>query len=397
MLLSSIKRHCDAVLARLPKHRMLTIDVFRGIAITAMILVNNPGSWQYVYAPLRHAEWHGLTPTDLVFPFFIITMGIAIGLTFSADKVGGNRAAILIKVGKRTLTLFVLGLLLAVFYYNVTDPHFNWWKEQVEEIRILGVLQRLALVYAACAVLALLLNNKQLVAVSIALLVGYSGLLLYMPYGLGADVYVGELLMGNNYAAYIDQAVLGRAHLYYADAQPFATDPEGILSTFPAVVSGLIGVVLGRHLVRPNTLELIQRLWLIGILLTLVGWGMDRWMPINKALWSASFVLVTAGLALLFIAALHTLIDKHCIRRWSAPFIVFGANSLLFFMFSGVLARITVMIPVGDTTLKGALYSQIFQPAFGNYFGSLMYACVFLMVSYAVFYGLYKRGIFWKV
>ncbi len=397
--MSAIVRHCQSILSNVPASRSLAIDVFRGITITAMILVNNPGSWQYVYPPLLHAEWHGMTPTDVIFPFFVFIVGLSICFSQQQmQKRGVARSKQLVKIAKRTVYLFTLGLFLAVFFYRFNDPNYSWWQDRIETIRILGVLQRLALVFACCAVLSIFLTKRMLFVVSVLLLAFYTGFMLLMPYSDGSQTFSGQLAFGNSFAAYLDHLLLGPAHVYYASATPFSFDPEGVFSTVPAVVSGLSGVLIGHLLMAQSSQRLkIKQLLLIGICLSLSGWALHFVHPINKALWTAPFVIATSGLACLSLVVLMWLLDEKHYRAWSAPFIVFGANSLLFFMFSGVVARILIMIPVHDQSLQGWLFECVYQPVFGNYNGSLAYAISFLIVSYVVFYALYKRNIFWKV
>ncbi|MBT0585965.1 acyltransferase family protein [Alteromonas oceanisediminis] len=391
--------HLRGLLAGLPKDRLLAVDVFRGLAITAMVLVNNPGNWQHVYPPLLHAQWHGWTPTDLIFPFFVFIVGISIVLARS--KTSARHVSISATVGNaciRAAKLFGLGLFLAVFYYNFRDPDFSWWQSRIEHIRVLGVLQRLALVYLGCIVLALICSWRGLIIAAALLLLGYTGILLYMPYSDGVQQYQGLLLFGNNAAAYVDAVVLGSQHVYYPTAQPFPFDPEGILSTMPAIASGVTGMLAGVWLLSRKTVAThCAGLLLVGTVALLVGLWLDQFHPINKALWSSTYVLMSSGLAAITLGVLLWILDIKRWRIWCGPLLVFGANSIAFFMFSGVFSRITVMLSVGEQSLKGWLYTHWFAPVFGNQLGSLMYACAVLMISYMLFLYLYRRGWFWKV
>ena len=395
----NIKDHLTGILATNNPNRSLAIDVFRGIAITGMILVNNPGSWSHVYAPLKHAEWHGWTPTDVIFPFFIVIVGISISLSL------GNRSSkkaehhvVIWDAMLRAFKLFLLGLFLAAFYYDFQIPNYDWWQERIIEIRIPGVLQRISIVYLACMLLALYCRTRVLALLSITALLLHTGMMLFIPYSDGQTVYLGVLDFGNSYAAYIDSKVFSSTYLYYDKAKPFAFDPEGIVSTLPTIVSGLVGVIIGRWWLQNHTVnKRILVMLSVGISLTLGGLLIDVFYPINKALWTASFVLLTSGLACLLLAALVFMLDKKRWQIWSAPLIVFGANSLLFFMFAGIVARLTLILPVGNQSLKSWLYTRCYQPLFGDELGSLVYALIFMMASYIVFYILYKQRLFWKV
>lgn len=391
-----MKKHFNQILAQTAHSRELAIDVFRGIAITAMILVNNPGNWGAVYAPLKHAEWHGWTPTDLIFPFFIFIVGVSVSLALNASI--NNSKKQIEKAFIRAVKLILLGLFLAAFYYNFRAESYDWWQNRIIEIRIPGVLQRLGVVYFICVLLALYCTNRVLVFIAIVGLAMYTLTLMYVPYSDGEQIYVGLLEKGNSLAAFIDHTLIGETHLYYQNTQPFSADPEGVLSTVPAVVSGVSGILVGRWwLQRASILQLIYKLVGVGALLTTTGLIWGQFHPINKALWTAPFVLLTSGLACLLLAGLAYCLDLKKWRGWSAPFVVFGANSILFFMFAGVVARLMLMFSVGEQSLKAWLYTNIYQPLFGDYLGSLMYAIVFLLISYAIFYELYKRRIFWKV
>ncbi|KXI30058.1 acyltransferase family protein [Paraglaciecola hydrolytica] len=396
-----LRSHCQSILANQPINRLLALDVFRGITITAMILVNNPGSWQYIYAPMKHADWHGWTLTDLIFPFFIFIVGIAITLSGTKQlEQGKSRGSILKHAALRMVKLILLGWFLALFYYNFTADSYNWIEQRLLTMRFMGVLQRLALVYFACVLLWLYLSNRLLQMSFVVLLVGYWMTLWFIPYHdvLGKP-YLGLMEFGNNLSAWLDSQLFNPQHLYYKTAQPFAFDPEGVLSTLPAIATGLSGIFVGQWLSKPNFNNLAKAKWLLLVGIIAVGlgelWGL--YFPINKALWTSSYVLLSSGYACVMLAALIYLLDCKNIKNWSAPFVVFGANSIAFFMFAGVVARLLIMIPVADSSLKGWLYTQVFQPAFGEFNGSLAFAIGFLIMSYGVMYVMYRRGLFWKV
>ncbi|WP_340680107.1 DUF5009 domain-containing protein [Paraglaciecola sp.] len=396
-----LRSHCQAILALQSTSRLLALDVFRGITITAMILVNNPGSWQAIYAPMRHAQWHGWTLTDLIFPFFIFIVGIAITLSSTKQlERGQSRNAVLKHAVIRMCKLILLGWFLALFYYNFSAENYSWINQRLLTMRFMGVLQRIGLVYFACVVLWLYLSKPMLILTFVCLLVGYWALLMWVPYQDSAgNSYVGLLSFGNNLSAWLDSQLFNSPHLYYKTALPFAFDPEGVLSTLPAVATALSGIFVGQWLLNPRFSKIDKAKWLllIGFFAVLVGecWGL--FLPINKALWTSSYVLLSSGYACVMLGTLIYLLDCRNIKNWSAPFVVFGANSIAFFMFAGVMGRLLIMLPVGDLSLKDWLYSQVFQPALGALNGSLAFAIVFLLLSYVLMLFMYRKGIIWKV
>ncbi|NVK25093.1 MAG: DUF5009 domain-containing protein [Gammaproteobacteria bacterium] len=394
-------RYTSAILGGLPKERLLALDVFRGLTITAMVLVNNPGSWSYVYPPLLHAKWHGLTPTDLIFPFFVFIVGVSVAIVAHRNlKQGNNKLSVMKTASIRALKLFCLGLFLALFYYQVLNPNYSWLEERLLSIRVMGVLQRLALVFFFTMLIVMYLKRVWQCAIAVTLLLGYWLLMAFLPYqDPQGNVYQGLYEYGNNLTAWFDSFLFADKNLYYANAQPFAFDPEGVLSTLPSIAGCLIGVFTGNLLID-KTYSLTKKctvMFLSGFGLLVLGYFWSLYFPVNKALWTSSFVLVTSGWALLILAALTFLIDMKHYKSWSAPFVVFGANAIFFYMFSAVVERILLMIPAGDEVLRSWLYVKIFQPLFGNYNGSLLYAVVFLILCYGVMHWLYKRQIFFKV
>ena len=395
-----LPNHCQTILNKLPSHRLLALDVLRGITIAAMILVNNPGSWSYMYWPLKHAHWHGLTPTDLIFPFFIFIVGISITLSVSAMRAKGVSQYSILKSGMiRTVKLIALGWFLALFYYNFRDPNFSWVDERLLGIRVMGVLQRIGLVYIIALTCYLYLKPKHITFTFVSLLTGYSALMMYTPYSLpNGEIVQGLWLYGNNLSAWFDNLLLGAKHVYYGNAQPFAFDPEGLLSTLPAIATALSGVLCGCYLRTEKNLNKQIKVFIIVAMVAIIcGYSLSSITPINKALWTPSYVMISSGLAMLCYALCSYILDIRKIRLWSAPFLVFGANAILFFMFAGVSARILIMIPIGDSNLKGVIYTNLLQPMMGNYLGSFAFSLLFLLISYLVMFACYKRGIFWKV
>lgn len=401
MLLRGLLTHCQNILAKQPANRLLAIDVFRGLTITAMILVNNPGSWQHIYGPMRHAQWHGWTLTDLIFPFFIFIVGMSIQL--SGQRLlaaGAGHKKIIQQAFLRSFKLLLLGWFLALFYFNFAAEHYNWIEQRLMNIRFMGVLQRIALVYFVCVLLWLFMSKRALLLSFAGVLILYWLGLSYIPYqdSLG-NRYQGLLEFGNSLSAWLDTWLFAPTHLYYSTATPFPFDPEGLLSTLPAVASGISGMLVGHLLTKPTLKERdkIYALLALGVVGVILGEFWHVYFPINKALWTSSYVLLSSGYACLLLACLIFVLKRKSMQLCSAPFVVFGANSIAFFMFAGVLGRLLIIWPVGDTSIKGWLYTQIFNPWFGALNGSLMFALSFLAVSYLCMYWMYKKGIFWKV
>ena len=272
------------------KNRLLGLDVMRGLTIFGMILVNTPGSWTYVYPPLRHAEWHGWTPTDLVFPFFLFMVGVAMSYSFA--KYDYTMSAVSArKVLKRTILIFLIGLLL---------NYFPFIGKNLAELRIMGVLQRIALAYGIGSVIVLLANRKIVGFISGFILIGYWAILYFSsspPFELES-----------NFARIVDLKLLGEDHLYGGFGLPF--DPEGLLSTFPAAVNVLIGYLIGFEVKRSEvTVRLLQRFMVIGALLVFLAYIWHPYFPINKPLWTSSYVLLTCGTAIFLLCFLLYILD----------------------------------------------------------------------------------------
>ncbi|OKY25175.1 acyltransferase family protein [Thalassotalea sp. PP2-459] len=396
-MIQFFSRHAESVLSRYAENRLLALDVLRGMTITAMVLVNNPGSWSNIYAPLKHAKWHGLTPTDLIFPFFVFMMGISIGIVIRRAKSQPFQHS---KVWIRTVKLFGLGLFLFLFYINFYQAGFSWIEDRLYKIRYFGVLQRLAIVYLVTYYLVFYTSEKAQKAILLGILIVYWALSAFMPYqdSVG-NIYVGELAFGNSLVAWFDDLLIASQHLYYHSAQPFAFDPEGVLSTMPAIASALTGVLISNTLTN-NLLNKESKAKIVvkfGIIMLLVGYIFSVIVPINKQLWTSSFVLVSSGWACTMLASLIWLIDIKGYKKWSTPFIVFGVNAIGFFVFSGVLARLLLMIPAGETNLKTFLYHNYFSQIISPTFGSLSFALCFCVICYLIFYQLYQKQVIFKV
>ncbi|WP_116127483.1 acyltransferase family protein [Lewinella sp. IMCC34183] len=360
-------------------NRVLSVDLMRGVTIAAMILVNNPGTWRDVYPPLRHADWHGYTPTDLVFPFFLFIVGCSIAFAYRGRTPGPDTYR---KIVVRSLKLIALGIFLGAFLLH--PPFVKPWSE----IRLPGVLQRIGLTFLLAAPLALHLRTRNLLIVTAVLLVGYWVWMGFIPLPDGTAPSFERV--ANNWAMYVDTGLLG-THTYKADY-----DPEGLLSTLPSVATCLIGVVTGRYLLAPGTRK-TTGLLSAGAGLLLVGhlWGLV--FPINKALWTSSFVLVTAGWALVVLAATYYLTDRRGVV-WGRVFVYAGANALILYFLSSFFAKVFGSIGVGDTSLHGYLYQTIFvQDFLPPELSSLLYALVLVGLYLGLGVLLFKKGIFVKV
>jgi predicted acyltransferase len=372
----------------LDNKRLLSLDVFRGITVAFMIIVNNPGDWDNLYWPLEHAKWNGCTPTDLVFPFFLFIVGVAIPFADKANNVEGKSAKYR-KIIIRSMKLFGLGLFLSLF------PKFN-----IETVRIMGVLQRIALVYIACSLLFLNLSNKGLVISLLICLLTYFILMAIVPVpGFGP----ANLEPATNFGAWLDRTILTEPHLWKAVK---TWDPEGLLGTIPAIGNGILGIITGKKLLQNNLnqIEKIKWLFFIGIVLSVTGlfWNYTGF-PINKSLWTSSFTLFTSGLASIFLSILFYLIDYKGIKQYTNFFVAFGVNAILAFFLSGLIPRILGMIKLksSDNELISTsqwIYLNWISPLFLNpKNASFAAAITFLLILYVPFYWMWRKKFFVKV
>jgi predicted acyltransferase len=374
----------------LPQGRLRSLDVLRGATIAGMILVNNPGDWGKTFAPFLHAEWHGWTPTDLIFPFFLFVLGVAIPLAFASrlERSGGDLRPLYLQILRRTIILFGLGLFLAWFpFYDV-----NW-----AMARIPGVLQRIAVVYLFASLAYLNLGVKGRAWLSAVILLGYWLVMKLIPV---PGIEVGSIGPDGNPAAWLDHAVLG-AHVWRNAPGP--GDPEGILSSFPAVVTALAGVFTGEWLrsQRDRTEKLIG-LFVWGTIISAAGYFFGYLFPINKNLWTSSYVVLTAGLALLSLAVIYYFVDIQGKDRWAGPFYVFGTNAITVFVLSGLVAKLMYKIrwtgaDGATVTVKGWLYSHFFASWLPDYWVSLAWAVATIVFWWAAMRVLYQRRIFIKI
>jgi predicted acyltransferase len=365
------------------KSRLVSLDVFRGLTIAGMIIVNNPGDWGYVLKPLKHAEWHGWTPTDLIFPFFLFIVGVSISLSLSRRlESGATGISLYIKIVRRTLVLFFLGLVLAFV------PRFD-----LSTLRIPGVLQRIALCYLISSLLFLKMGKKGRTVLAFSLLILYYAMLKWISV---PNVGAGNWELGKNICGYIDRFVLGN-HLY-----TFGFDPEGILSTIPAVSTTLFGTLAGDWLRSSRSLSLkFQGFLAAGIVFFLSGILLNPFFPVNKQLWTSTFVLLTAGLALLCLGVCLLLIDIWKLKKWTFPFLVWGSNAIILYFGSSLmatyLAHLKVKTAGGMIAVKTLFVNRCLVSWAGPWLGSLLFPLVLLGFWLAVLFPLYRKKIFIKI
>jgi predicted acyltransferase len=361
------------------KERLLSLDAFRGFTIFGMIIVNNPGSWEHVYSPLLHSHWAGCTPTDLVFPFFLFIVGVSMWFSFKAFDYKLSKRAF-IKIVRRSLVIFLVGAFLNAFPF--TD--FQWLT-----FRIMGVLQRIALTYALSAILCMLLNKRNLIIAAISILLGY---FLILIAGSGHEPFS----LAGNLVRQFDVAVFGEQHLYKGFGIPF--DPEGLLSTLPSIATVIIGFLTGSFLESSENKEpVLLRFMLVGALLILSGIIASYAMPIIKALWTSSYVLYTAGLALVSLSFFIYAIDLKGWRKIGQPFIIFGSNPLFIYALSGILGTLVYIITVGETSLKEYVYNNYLIHILGYRSGSLLGALLLTGICWLVAWLLYRKKIYIKI
>ncbi|MBP3590394.1 MAG: DUF5009 domain-containing protein [Muribaculaceae bacterium] len=376
--------------------RLLSLDTLRGITIAGMILVNNPGSWGSIYAPLRHAEWHGLTPTDLVFPFFMFIMGVSTYMSLRKYDFRLTGASLL-KVVRRSVVIFLIGI--AIAWLSLTLRRISSGSGVMEaminfdHIRMLGVMPRLAICYGVGSLMALSMHRKALAWTVAALLAVYAAVLLFCN---------GLIFSADNIIAVIDRAVLGEAHMYSdtVDGITLKFDPEGLLSTIPSICHMLIGYLCGAMLMQTtDNRERTLRLFIVGAVLTFAGMLLSYGCPINKKIWSPTFVLTTCGLASTLLALLIWVIDIRGHRRWCRFFESFGVNPLFMYCLGAVLSILFGFISVGGTSLHAWLYADVWTPLAGGdkVLGSLLYALAFVALNWCVGFILYKKKIYIKI
>lgn len=356
--------------------RYLALDAFRGITIALMILVNTPGTWSHVYAPLLHADWNGATPTDLVFPFFLFIIGSAMFFSFKKSNFAANPEQFK-RIIKRGFIMFFIGFMLNVIPFTTN----------IEDWRIMGVLQRIGIAYAIAACLVLILNRTGIFIVSAVILLAYWALLL--------SAGDGALTLDGNIIRQFDLAILGANHMY--SMRGVAFEPEGLLSTLPAVVNMLLGFELTRYLTSlEDKKSSVIKLTLIGGLAVGFGALWSLVLPINKSLWTPSYVIYTTGFACLLLAAFVWLIDIMKQVKLAEPLLVYGTNPLFVYVLSFLVVTLYLNINVGDSSMYAWLYQQlnsVFAPKLASFFFAFSHVALFWYVSLK----LYQRKIFIKI
>ena len=393
------------------RERLLSLDVFRGITIAGMLLVNDPGTWSAIFPPLEHAEWHGWTPTDLIFPFFLFIVGITTHLSLSGRRArGDDDSAIVKQILRRGLLIWFLGFLMALF------PFFQWGTIEsmpnasaldrilyrLDHVRILGVLPRIGIAYICAALLTFKTTLKQQVLIIGALLFGYWFIMTLLPVP-GEDT-IGALLLhtkDRNLAAYLDRAILTTKHTWSGSV---TFDPEGPLSTIPAIATAMLGVIAGRWIAARDRslLERMTGLFAAGSIGMVLGLMWNWSFPINKSLWTSSYVVFTAGMACVVLATIMWIVDHYQVRWWTKPFVIFGLNPIVAFVGSGVMARcIYTLWKVNfngrSVSLVEAIYQGVFLPWLPPRVASLAFAISFVLLWLGILTVLYKRNIVLKV
>ncbi len=378
----------------MPVARFHSLDLFRGLTVALMILVNNPGTWASVWPPLRHAEWHGCTPTDLVFPFFLFAVGMS--MWFSFEKIGHRLTATASKkIVKRGAIIFAIGLFLNAFPFLGKD-----WSQ----FRVLGVLQRIGMAYAIGAFLCLGLSRKALIWASMGILVGYF-------LGLWAWNPAAPFELGANLAGEFDRWILGDGHLYHgyrnAAGERVAFDPEGFLSTLPSAATVILGYLTGDLLdsgdEKSNDLK-SRNLLAVGLSLVALGAFWSLFFPINKPIWTSSYVLFTGGLAILTVGFFVWIFDEKGMTSGTGPLVHLGMNPLFAYVLSSILAKTLLSIrwPTGVAGEERTAWSWIFDTVFrpidgGAELSSFLFAASFVAVVWLACWALYRRKIFIKI
>ena len=402
------------------KQRYYSLDVFRGATVALMIMVNNPGTWSSMFAPLKHAPWHGGTPTDLVFPFFLFAVGNA--MSFVIPRLQEEGAAIFWrKVIKRTILIFLIGLGLNWFpFVQWVDGslHFREWVSSVDPdkgVRILGVLQRIAIAYFFASILAYYIKPKPLIYLSAILLLLYWVLCAFLGTG---DPYSLEGWFGTD----IDKQILSVAHMYKGEGVPF--DPEGLVSTLPAIVQVVFGYLAGLYIKNQGNVDwiwtkvpeskephfkLLSGFFVTGFILLVLAWTWSLGFPINKKIWTSSYVLYTTGLGILSIGTMIWYIEVQGVKNWLTKFFdVFGKNPLFIFVLSGLLPKALglIRIPNGIGEQGEQLFTSPLSWFYNNVcahipgpteLGSFAYSICFLVFMWAISYWLDQRKIYIKV
>ncbi len=402
---------------RSERERLLALDVFRGLTVASMLLVNDPGSWSAIYPPLQHATWHGWTPTDLIFPFFVFIVGITTQISISARRArGDDESAIRRQILKRGALIFLFGFLVNGFPFytwgavagNPDPSFFDRVVDRLYHWRIFGVLQRIGVAYIVSALIATRVKVRTQVVITAAILVGYWLVMTALPVP-GSNGTPGRMLLDrpeSTMSAYWDRVFLDWSrfglgnHLWVGSR---TWDPEGVLSTAGAIATALLGNLAGWWLGQARALpERLNGLFAGGALAMMGGLVWNWIFPINKGLWTSSYALFTAGLAAVSIGTIMWLVDVRQWRRWTKPFVIYGTNPMVAFVGSGVLARLLyTLIKVeynGQTVpLQSAMYQSMFASWLSPVNASLAFALSFVLLFFLVLSLLYRRNIVFKV
>jgi predicted acyltransferase len=393
------------------RERLLSLDVFRGITIAGMLLVNNPGTWSAIFPPLEHAEWNGWTPTDLIFPFFLFIVGITTHLSLSARRArGDDDSAVVRQILRRGIIIYLLGFAMAMFpFYQwgtiASIPNATPWDRvlyRIEHVRILGVLPRIAIVYICASLLTLKTTLKQQIVIIATLLFGYWFAMTLIP--VPGEHEIGAVLLNThdrNLAAWLDRAILGTNHTWSGSV---TFDPEGPMSTIPAIATSMLGVIAGRWIVQKEKplLERISGMFAVGAIAMMVGLMWNWAFPINKSLWTSSYVIFTAGMACVSIATIMWIVDYCNVKWWTKPLVIYGVNPIVAFVGSGVLARLIytlwhVSYQGKSVAIQDAIYQIVFLPWLPPRVASLAFAISFVVLWYGILTVLYRRNIILKV
>jgi predicted acyltransferase len=399
-----------------PRERLLSLDVFRGMTVAGMLLVNNPGSWANIYPPLEHAPWNGWTPTDLVFPFFLFIVGITTYLSLSARRARGDtELAIRAQIVRRGALIFLFGLLINGF------PYFTWGDvpgvaeptllqrmgDRLLHWRIMGVLQRIGLAYVIAGLFTLRTSLKQQIVLITSLLIGYWVVMTVLP--VPGEGTIGALLLNDparTMAAWADRLVLDWSrwglgnHLW---GSSLTWDPEGVLSTVPAVATAMLGNLAGRWINERRPLsERLAGLSAAGAMAVMGGLMWNWVFPINKSLWTSSYVLFSAGVAAITLSTIMWIVDFQKSRKWTKPFVIYGVNPIVAFVGSGVMARciysiFKVELDGRRTSLQAGIHQTLFASWLSPINASLAFAITFVLFWYGILYVLYKKNIILKV
>lgn len=366
--------------------RYLSLDVLRGLTIALMVIVNSPGSWEAIYDPFKHASWHGFTITDMVFPSFLFVVGNAMSFTMGKFSRENNNV-FLTKVFKRTLIIFMIGLFLNTFPFVRLTESGEYTVIDFTAIRIFGVLQRIALCYCAAALVLHYFNTRGAIFFSLAALFGYWALMYF--FGESGDPYS----LSGNAAVKLDLWLLNPANLYKGEGVPF--DPEGILSTLPAIVNVIGGYFVGKQIQKfGNTKATVRRLIYAGVTLVALGLFWDMFFPINKKIWTSSYVLLTVGLNVIAIAFLILIVELANLKRWTYFFEVFGRNPLILYALSGMIVRLMALVTLDGTSLKPWIYNNVFLSFANPKNASLMYAIWYMLLIWSIGYFMDRKKIY---